>query len=142
MHSSEEKFSLAIAGCGSVGVSFLYQFLHLLEDAKVPARMSILIVDPRHRVGSGVPYQPGDKTALLNTRTGTTSATFKDAAHFHQWVIEHADDLASDYPDLDTSRNGFVPRSVFGRYLEDLYLQTLERAHRIGVQIEIGRAHV
>lgn len=135
MHSSEEKFSLAIAGCGSVGVSFLYQFLHLLEDAKVPARMSILIVDPRHRVGSGVPYQPGDKTALLNTRTGTTSATFKDAAHFHQWVIEHADDLASDYPDLDTSRNGFVPRSVFGRYLEDLYLQTLERAHRIGVQI-------
>lgn len=70
--------------------------------------------------GLGVAYSTPFEGHLLNVRSGRMSALADDPGHFVRWLRANRPDLAD--PD------GFAPRRVFGRYVQDR-LAEVEAAH-------------
>lgn len=75
----------------------------------------IMLVDPGHSPGHGLAYGSAASGHLLNVRAGRMSAYPEDPAHFIRWLTARGLGGAED----------FVPRQVYGQYLE----QQLRQAH-------------
>jgi len=73
--------------------------------------MRVLLVDRRGRFGPGLAYGDARPQHLLNTPAGRMSAFAEDPDHFTRWA------RARD-PKVDGG--SFLPRAVYGAYLEDL----------------------
>lgn len=99
-----------IVGGGASGV---LAALHLLSKATSPIRVSL--IEARTEIGRGVAYSTSNPDHLLNVRVANMSAYPDEPSHFWRWLIAHgkADDLGCADPFC------FVPRRLFGQYLED-----------------------
>ena len=72
-------------------------------------------MDPAATTARGPAYSTTDDRHLLNVPASGMSAFPRDPEHFFRWVRNHHDD--------QTQPQDFVPRRVYGDYLESL-LQT------------------
>jgi hydroxyacylglutathione hydrolase len=72
----------------------------------------ILIVDPNTELGLGLAYSTPSLQHLLNVPAGKMSALAEEPDHFLNW-------LRSNY-DEGVTPDDFVPRAVFGKYVQSL----------------------
>jgi uncharacterized NAD(P)/FAD-binding protein YdhS len=104
---------VAIVGGGASGVLLAIQ---LLRQARQP--IEVVLVEPR-RPGRGVAYGTPHHEHLLNVPVSRMSALPDDPTHFQRWVsasgVAHPGD-------------GFIPRSVFGLYLEGVLAEASGKA--------------
>lgn len=101
---------IAVIGAGFCG-TLLAVLLARTGDVRV------LLVDRRGRFGPGLAYGDVRPQHLLNTPAGRMSAFADDPDHFTRWA------RARD-PRVDGG--SFLPRSVYGAYLEDLLAGAME----------------
>jgi len=95
--------TIIVAGGGASGT--------LLAAALVrrDARVRVLVVEPRARLGDGMAYATGCPLHLLNAPARAMSAFPDEPDHFVRWLGAHAP--------AHTDPSGFVPRTVYGEYL-------------------------
>jgi uncharacterized NAD(P)/FAD-binding protein YdhS len=127
------KQRIAVVGGGSVGTSFIYQFINRATEAGLAEEFEILLFEPQTKVGQGYPYQEDSSSNVLNTRTDTTSVSSVDKAQFLTWLRDNYPGWQSDYPSVTLGDNEFLPRSLFGRYLQDVHAASLTLAHQRGI---------
>ncbi len=111
-HSSASAYDIAIVGGGASGTILL---LHLLETIKSP--FSVALIQKGHATGKGVAYSTTDPSHLLNVRAGRMSAYAAESSHFCEWLRQQP-----KYPEAlgpDKENEAFVPRYLYGRYLQD-----------------------
>src|ERR1700759_4860617 len=108
MHSD-----VAIIGGGYSGIVLAIQLLRCCRGA-----MSIVIVDRSSRPGRGVAYDTRCHDHLLNVRARSRSALAGQPDHFTDWIEESGN--ASFTPDT------FVPRSLYGEYIEHTLRRSLD----------------
>jgi uncharacterized NAD(P)/FAD-binding protein YdhS len=133
----KSKFSVAVVGGGSVGVSYFYQLVDEVVRNRIAEHLEIKFFEPQSVVGPGFAYQPDFDTNLLNTRADSMSAVATDKQHFRRWLSDNASDLKTDYPNLRFSSDEFLPRSLFGRYLKDLFQDAVSKTKQHGIDFSL-----
>jgi uncharacterized NAD(P)/FAD-binding protein YdhS len=112
----------AIIGGGFSGSILAVQLLRRIET-DLGIDLHIDLID-KHGFARGLAYSTTSERHLLNVPAGKMSAFPTEPDDFLNWLRSHAE-LVGDSQIKPTS---FVPRLVYGRYLEDL-LEQASRAH-------------
>lgn len=129
--------TIAIVGGGSVGTSFLYQFLRAL--ARRPHRKPrILVFEPQSVIGPGGAYQDDQASNLLNIPAGAMSAIASERNDFVHWLREQPADLLARFDVQEINPADFYPRPLFGLYMRDVY----RRASVLAEQLKIELVHI
>lgn len=129
----KQKEVIAVIGGGSVGISFLTQFLDEAIKLKIHNKFEILLFEPQPIVGPGYAYQADYECNLLNTRADTMSIKSKEKSHFIQWLKDHESKWRPAYPDIKISNDAFLPRSLFGQYLMNAYETVLNTCEKLNI---------
>ncbi|BAV10061.1 Uncharacterized NAD(P)/FAD-binding protein YdhS [Filimonas lacunae] len=119
---------IVIIGGGFCG---MMTAVHLCRKAQTP--LHIKIIHTGHPFAKGVAYSTYSKEHLLNVRTKGMSAFANTPDHFVQWLLQQP-----DYSNIDATLlgNAFVPRIVYGNYLQHIWEQTLfNKPEHINVEI-------
>lgn len=122
------KDKIAIIGGGAAGTS-VFEALTRLAGARDQVSMSISIYEPGKKVGPGRVFRDDVKAALLNTPVDTMAFPGKRSKTFKQW-------LADNYS-TEVANQQFVPRSLFGEYLNSSFEKCVESAKQEGHTVRV-----
>jgi uncharacterized NAD(P)/FAD-binding protein YdhS len=106
--------TIAIVGGGLSGTLLA---LHLLD--RFGPRDRVLLIERNRHFGLGLAYATGNPNHLLNVRAGNMSAFSDRPSHFVEWLRELPRDELAALPE-PPGPTGFVPRGLFGRYMQHL----------------------
>ncbi len=109
--------TVVIIGAGFSGT---LTAVNMLREAAA-GRFDVVLIEQRPRAGRGLAYRIWDDSMLLNVVAGNMSALAEQPDHF----VEFCQDI-----DPALHAGSFVPRRIFGDYLEHL-LQHAERESRV-----------
>ncbi|MGE7690011.1 FAD/NAD(P)-binding protein [Lysinibacillus sp. NPDC097214] len=109
------EVQVAIIGGGASAVSILYSLNKVLDKA-LDYRINIDIYEPNKEVGRGLAYIEDSEIIKLNRPPIDMSIDIQNKNHFLDWVSKNAKDL------YDFSE--YLPRSLYGKYLNVNYLET------------------
>lgn len=88
----------------------------------------IVVVDPAARLGLGLAYSTPSMQHLLNVPAAKMTALPDEPNHFLEWLKKHYD--------ASTTASEFVPRAVFGRYIQWLIDSAANVEHMQGTVVD------
>jgi uncharacterized NAD(P)/FAD-binding protein YdhS len=104
---------IAIIGAGFSGSLLAVQ---LLKRALPNGR--IYLIEKNAQFGGGLAYSTGNANHLLNVRASRMSAFVDEPDHFTNWLQRR--DTGANAPAAPGSVDSFVPRQLYGAYIQDL----------------------
>ena len=110
------SFSVLIIGGGFSGATLAYQLLR--RDPK----QNIAIVDGGEVLGRGIAYGTRYWSHVLNVPAKNMSAFPDDAGHFLRWARRNFT--------ANVHERSFLPRAIYGRYLDSLLKEAATRSGR------------
>ena len=110
--SSPSPVDIAIVGGGASGVLLAAQLVR-------KSRLRVALIERDAHPGLGVAYSTHCLGHLLNVRASDMTALADEPDHFVQWLAR--DDRAFGPTD-------FVPRAIYGQYLQDLLADAVRRS--------------
>jgi prepilin-type processing-associated H-X9-DG protein len=110
--------TVAIVGGGLSGTLVA---MRLLEWARPPQMMRVLIIEPRPTLGPGLAYSTNYSGHLMNVRAARLSLRAEDPEHFVKWFQAHSDS--------SVSVDSFAPRFLYGSYAAELLAAAQAKAH-------------
>lgn len=119
---------IAIIGAGFSG---MMTATHLIKN-KIKA--DIYLFDENPNVGRGVAYSPYSNKQLLNVVAGKMSAFPDHPNHFVEWVLKQP---SHNSLDRNMIFNAFLPRALYGKYLEKLWEAAKQEATYYGIEIHV-----
>jgi uncharacterized NAD(P)/FAD-binding protein YdhS len=112
-------YDVIIVGAGYSGT------LVAVQLARAQANLRIALIERGKNAGRGVAYGTTDPKHLLNVRADQMGAFPDDIGHFYRWLEHHPSNLiAAGVTDLRP--DAYIPRLVFGDYIQDLLRQACE----------------
>ncbi len=129
---------IGLVGGGAAAVCLL----DALSRRDLPAG-SLTIFEPSRHVWRGRPYQPDLEVVKVNAVPEDMSVRAGDDRHLREWLTARS--LLVGGPTLQTDpRSGalFIPRAVYGDYLEQSARAALTRLATLGWRIELVRDRV
>lgn len=134
--------TIAIVGGGSVGTSVIHQLASRILAVEPHGIREVLVFEPKAKIGAGAAYQLDTDSNILNTRAVGMSADAKDASHFFNWVVRNEARWRNAYPHVQLSECAFLPRALFGAYLEDTFIDAKAVLQACGIQVKHIRAEI
>ena len=107
--------TIAIVGGGFCGTVLATRLLR--QPPEEPSR--IVLIERREEVGRGVAYQPSPSGPLLNVPAGRMSADAADPLQFANFAHDR---------NPGVSAHSFLPRALYGEYLQQLLQQAQQVA--------------
>ena len=125
--------TVAVVGGGLSGAVFALKLAHARPDLK------IVVVDEARRPGRGLAYGACSPFHLLNVPVSRMETGLEP--RFIDWLQARRDQLADALAESGGDlASAFVPRALFGQYLEALLAGARTRTGGPGVQVLRGRA--
>jgi uncharacterized NAD(P)/FAD-binding protein YdhS len=128
--SGVEQYTIAIVGGGFSGTLLAIQLLRM----GLAKTESVVLIEQHPRTGPGLAYSIEDDCCLLNVPAGNMSALADDPGHFVCYC---------QAIDSTMTSSSFVPRRLYGQYLEQLlhetetqYPQQLHRLRAVAIDLE------
>jgi uncharacterized NAD(P)/FAD-binding protein YdhS len=119
-------YDVVIVGAGFSGT------LVAVNLVRGDASLRIALIERGKSAGRGVAYGTTDPKHLLNVRAEQMGAFPDDIGHFYRWLQLHRANLdAAGVTDLRP--DAFIPRLVFGDYIQDLLRQASEMAKGLDI---------
>lgn len=112
-NETRERYDVVIVGSGYSGTMVA---VHL---AQAQRGLQIGLIDRGKTFGRGVAYGTTDPKHLLNVPADQMGAFPDQIDHFYRWLQVHPENLA-DTRIHEVRPDAFVPRLVFGDYIQDL----------------------
>lgn len=134
--------TVAIVGGGSIATSVLHQLFQELKRADTPRPAEVLVFETRARVGAGAAYQQDTESSVLNTRVVGMSVDADDPRHFWDWAQRSESRWRAAFPNTELREQAFLPRAIFGLYLEDCFSAAQMGLRSLGVRVRHVRAEV
>jgi len=125
---------IAIIGAGFCGAMLT---VHLVRKAQRP--LKIALIEKSNNIPKGVAYSTHDPSHLLNVRAINMGAFPEDKKHFYKWLLENESvwrKLDPTFETLHVELESFLPRKIYGAYLESLFQEALRGASHKEIQIE------
>jgi uncharacterized NAD(P)/FAD-binding protein YdhS len=113
--------SIAIIGGGFSGLCALSALVRHAQDS-----LQVTVYHPDSALGRGKAYSTQDPEHLLNVRAAAMGAHAGQDMDFHEWITAHA---------LPHGAADFVPRALYGTYIDHVLAQTLVAAQGKGIRI-------
>jgi uncharacterized NAD(P)/FAD-binding protein YdhS len=113
--SRPSKTTVAIIGGGFSGTILAAQLLRRSDPS-----LSVVVVEKTSSVGRGLAYGTACRSLLLNVRARNMSAFADNPHHFLRWA-------QSNY-DPETGPGSFLPRAVYGHYVQSVLNQAAQSA--------------
>ncbi|TAJ94877.1 MAG: hypothetical protein EPO10_01775 [Reyranella sp.] len=110
--SPPSPVDIAIVGGGASGVLLAAQLVR-------KARLRVALIERDAHPGLGVAYSTHCLGHLLNVRASDMTALADEPDHFVQWLARDGRGFG---------RTDFVPRAIYGQYLQDLLTDAVRRA--------------
>jgi uncharacterized NAD(P)/FAD-binding protein YdhS len=121
--SPDRDFDCDVAVIGA-GFSGTLTAAHIVRISG--GTVSVALIEKRKRFARGVAYATEDLSHLLNVPAGKMGASAQDPEHFLRWCHEHPDSCRAAGVQNVLTRS-FVPRKLYGDYLEELLENTRRR---------------
>lgn len=118
---------ISIIGGGFSGSMLTTQ---LIKKTKSP--LEIFIFDKKENFAKGVAFNPYSDHHLLNVRTKGMSAFPDQPNHFLDWVCT---ELNYDETLRNLVSESFMPRKLYGNYLQQIWQEVLEDAKTKGILV-------
>jgi len=103
-----EIHDTAIIGAGASATLLAWNLRHRHDR-------NCVVIDPTQQPALGLAYRTRSIDNLLNVPASGMSALADDCRHFTEWLQKKID------PAID--RDAFIPRAIYGLYLQDLFRQ-------------------
>lgn len=132
MNSPLPPFHLAIVGGGASGTLLAVQLL-----GRSPAGTRLALIERGGRIGRGVAYGVESDDYLLNVPAGRMGAFPDRPGDFLEWVRSHLGEAG--FP-AQVSGGDFLPRRLFGEYLEAVLTQARAAAADVALEVFRGTA--
>ena len=142
MFVNDDKKILAIVGGGSVSVSVVCQLVDEIIGAGGCDIGCVHIFEPCSRIGAGLAYQLDGPSNLLNTRAAAMSPIHSKPDHFIKWLRANEDKWEAFFPQVVISDEVFLPRGLFGLYLENIFQDAKQALHALGIPVHHVRSMV
>jgi uncharacterized NAD(P)/FAD-binding protein YdhS len=113
--NSPARFTVAIIGGGFTGAILAAQLLRRSNPS-----FSVVVVEKTSSVGRGLAYGTECGSLLLNVRARNMSAFADDPHHFLGWAQSNHDPA--------TEPGSFLPRAVYGRYVQAVLDEAVQSA--------------
>ncbi len=121
----QQPAHIAIVGCGFSGTSTLAQLVERFPVDRVSVFESSGVFGP------GYPYQTHECEDYLLNNTADSMGVFPGRpTQFLEWLAEKGGPEAND-------PKAYLPRSLFGRFLRDVFESTCRRAESAGIRIDL-----
>lgn len=130
--------SLAIIGAGFSGTMLA---VNLIKKAQ-GGPYHITLIDKSGKFGPGVAYETTDPLHFLNVRAGNMGALAEDPEHFFKWLKANEGYCRKLFPELVIRPESYVPRRLYGLYLESLLEQAKAEAQAKGITLVCLAAEV
>lgn len=130
--------TVVIIGGGAAGVSTLYQLVELLAKDH-EKNTKIIVIEKSSKIGLGLAYGTEiDSPHILNLPSSAMSPIPNKPTHFIEWLRDENNlpKWRHFFPNLDIDKNEYLPRALFGMYLNDLVEATKEYAQTENIQVE------
>lgn len=138
-----DRKKIGIIGCGATGTSL---FTHLVDDCvkkKIGHLITIYIFEKSADIARGIPYSFDYDCNLLNRTIHKMSVRHDKPNDFFLWIKKNNERIVNLYPAINLAdENTYLPRSVFGLYLHDVFLQTMSYAKQNNIRVNIVRDEV
>ena len=121
--------NIGIIGGGFSGTMTAVQ---LIQQSTNP--LSITVFETRDTLNRGIAYNPGSGKLLLNVIASKMSAFPDKPDHFLDWVMERKGFAGKD---KSLVANSFLPRSIYGDYLEAVWQDALAEAREKNVSVRV-----
>ncbi|MBN2910328.1 FAD/NAD(P)-binding protein [Polycladomyces sp. WAk] len=131
----ENRFgvSIGVVGGGAACVSLV----HYLVDKGVPGSFDVTVFEANRPVGPGLAYQQDTDILRMNRMARTMSVLAEDPEHFWKWLSSHP-----YYAPLYEGTDDYLPRSLFGAYLQDVFEQTRRVGLKKSISVEVVKKEV
>ncbi|MEI6063902.1 MAG: FAD/NAD(P)-binding protein [Pseudanabaena sp. ELA748] len=113
---------IAIIGAGFSGTLVA---VNLLKTSTQP--LTIKLVERREQLAKGIAYGTDNIVHLLNVSAGNMTAFPNDTGHFLRWLYHNYSELADLLP-LEITASTFIPRKVYGLYIQSILEEALATA--------------
>lgn len=121
--------NIGIIGGGFSGTMTAVQ---LIQQSTNP--LSITVFEARDTLNRGIAYNPGSDKLLLNVIASKMSAFPDKPDHFLDWVMARKGFAGKD---RSLVANSFLPRSLYGDYLEAVWQDALAEAREKNVSVQV-----
>lgn len=132
--------TVAIVGGGFCGVMLV---ANLISQAQNP--LNIVLIERTPRLGKGVSYGTVDPNHLLNVPTIKMGAFANKPEHFFHWALSNETLWKKAIPafaSLKITPQAFLPRMLYGIYLEFILSEAIEKASKKGIKFSSINAEV
>ncbi|MCX6267751.1 MAG: FAD/NAD(P)-binding protein [Bacteroidetes bacterium] len=125
---------IALVGCGFTGTMTA---VHLIRNACQP--FELILINPRQSFNRGLAYSPYSRKQILNVVASRMSAYDDNPDHFLNWICG-----LDDFKGVDRNilANSYLPRYLYGDYLRDIWIRTLEISKAKKIVISVQDAQV
>jgi uncharacterized NAD(P)/FAD-binding protein YdhS len=127
--------TVVVVGGGASAVAFVASVLEGMTERRAGPRLTVYIIEKRPGCGRGLAYSRDFDSNILNTRAGSITLFPNKPGHFYQWLIRNRELWEDDFPGLVLNQEAFVPRSLFGIYLEDVMCGLTKKAIEVGCKL-------
>lgn len=129
---------LVIVGCGAAAVILLANLAKQSTAVDAPL-LAIRIIDDSPSVPCGLAYSVSHPAFILNVPAQRMGAFVDNPAHFYQWLQNTGQwrDLRPEFSTLVIRPDDFVPRMLYGAYLQHLFYEAIARLKADGHNIEL-----
>ena len=130
---------VGIVGGGFSGTLVL---ANLVEQAD--CAFTVDLFEPESAPGTGVAYSTTETVHLLNVRAERMGAFAGQPDGFYRWLQSEPGQAAAAQLGLTTAlkADSYAPRQLYGRYLRQVFAETLQQAKAKGITIHLHQATV
>jgi|GEM_PF-5127509 len=143
LEGSTTRRHIAIIGAGLAGISMLSGIVRAAVDEGMKD-IDITLFEKAKKPATGLAYQTDLPDAFMLNHEFNYMGSVNvlkdksDDADFFQWVNHHINTLQPLYPHYDlTKLDSYVPRNLYGRYLDARYEEILCYAKEQGIPIAL-----
>lgn len=136
------EYNIAIVGGGANAVCVVNELVDQLSRADRPRNFKISVFEKSGVVGSGLAYGTNMDAHILNMPAESMSAIADKPGDFMEWLRKPHSPELHPYFNAQAQCRDFVPRKIFGYYLQDILDQAVQKASNAGIKVEFIRGEV
>lgn len=131
--------TLAIVGGGANGTATLIHLVLKLIIDPSESPVSLVLIEEDDEVGPGLAYGTEERGHILNTSAGLMGIFAEEPTHFVSWMQENKSMVQEQFPDLEIHDYAYVPRCLYGKYLESILEEYVQLARQHEIQVKLLR---